>query len=582
MSIKTLRKRIALVAVSALGAGLMSVVAVPSANAAASADTAYIGYTASTTGLPAHNSGDPTTAQVSVGLVSVSNNNVSTGTVATGTILPTAQISFIASSASAYSAVVTGGYIGGSVATVGSPTVASNALSVFKAAAGSQIAFTAIPNVAVGGTMTVSFYAGSGVSASAPTAGTLIGSWVLTVASASVSGVPSASESTINIQTANAKGTAADGSNAYDDNSNVGNGKVGLIYVDLEDAYGVQVSGGTLTATVTGDAYVNIGTDSSDQYAALYAFDSVTLTAHPTYVNVVQKTAHAPATAVVTISYMGSTLAQKTIKFTGDADSITYDAANSFDIFKVGATGLAPTGALEGVYYIVKDSAGNAIDWTTDPTLADTTGSMVQATIDTTYATSSTSMSASSGYGTVTMTVPSTATVRGAGTYKLAITNARGTTLKTAAINATISGSAYSFEASWDKAAYNSGEIAVLTITAKDSKGNLVADGDAGGTNAAITVNTDGLGSLTTSCDTLSTKVFVAGKMTCKFAVKNTAGSYSYSVYVPTSSLQAATVGTVKINAAAAVSNAEVLAAIVKLIASINKQIKALQKSLKR
>ena len=35
MSIKTLRKRIALVAVSALGAGFMTVVAVPSANAAA-------------------------------------------------------------------------------------------------------------------------------------------------------------------------------------------------------------------------------------------------------------------------------------------------------------------------------------------------------------------------------------------------------------------------------------------------------------------------------------------------------------------------------------------------------------------
>jgi hypothetical protein len=35
MSTKTLRKRIALVAVSALGAGLLSVVAVPSANAAA-------------------------------------------------------------------------------------------------------------------------------------------------------------------------------------------------------------------------------------------------------------------------------------------------------------------------------------------------------------------------------------------------------------------------------------------------------------------------------------------------------------------------------------------------------------------
>ena len=57
MSTKTLRKRIALVAVSALGAGLLSVVAVPSANAAAglagtvtsAGKTLYISDTASTT-----------------------------------------------------------------------------------------------------------------------------------------------------------------------------------------------------------------------------------------------------------------------------------------------------------------------------------------------------------------------------------------------------------------------------------------------------------------------------------------------------------------------------------------------------
>lgn len=41
MSTKTLRKRIALVAVSALGAGLLSVVAVPSASAAAVAAGSY-------------------------------------------------------------------------------------------------------------------------------------------------------------------------------------------------------------------------------------------------------------------------------------------------------------------------------------------------------------------------------------------------------------------------------------------------------------------------------------------------------------------------------------------------------------
>ena len=45
MSIKTLRKRIALVAVSALGAGLMSVVAAPVANAATAARSNALGAT---------------------------------------------------------------------------------------------------------------------------------------------------------------------------------------------------------------------------------------------------------------------------------------------------------------------------------------------------------------------------------------------------------------------------------------------------------------------------------------------------------------------------------------------------------
>jgi len=582
MSIKTLRKRVALVAVSALGAGLLSVVAIPTANAALTAETAYLGTTASTTGSAAFTTLATANDNTSVGLASYSNANVSTGTVATGTILPNAQISFVATSASALAAVVTGGYISSATSGSATATAVSSAATSASLVGSGAMGIIVRPTAAVGGTVTVSFYKGSSVTALAPTAGDLIGSWVLTVASASVSGVPAASESTITIQEANAKGTAADGSAAFDDNSMVDNGKVGLIYVDLEDAYGSQVSGGTLTATATGDVYVNIGTAASDQYSAAYAFDSITLTAHANYVNVVQKTANAPATGVVTISYMGTVVAQKTIKFGGDADSITVDTENSYNIFKVGATGITPAGAVEGVYYVVKDSAGNAINWSTDPVLAGTTGAMVQASVDTAQATSSTSMSSAAGYGTVTINVDSAATVRGAGTYKLAITNARGTTLTSQVVNATVSGGAYTFEASWDKAAYNSGEIAVLTITAKDSKGNLVADGDVGGTGAAISVNTDGLGSLTSSCDTLSTKVFVSGKMTCKYAVKNTAGSYSYTAYVYAASGQGASVGTVKINAAAAVSNAEVLAAIVKLIASINKQIAKLQKLIKK
>jgi hypothetical protein len=69
--------------------------------------------------------------------------------------------------------------------------------------------------------------------------------------------------------------------------------------------------------------------------------------------------------------------------------------------------------------------------------------------------------------------------------------------------------------------------------------------------------------------------------LTCKFAAGNTEGAYSYSIDLNTVTAQSATIGSLKIaSTSTAVSNADVLKAIVSLIASINKQIAALQKAL--
>jgi hypothetical protein len=59
--------------------------------------------------------------------------------------------------------------------------------------------------------------------------------------------------------------------------------------------------------------------------------------------------------------------------------------------------------------------------------------------------------------------------------------------------------------------------------------------------------------------------------------VGNTAGSYAWSVGLTNASSQNPVLGSVKV-VDGAVSNAEVLKSIVALIASINKQIAALQK----
>jgi hypothetical protein len=187
------------------------------------------------------------------------------------------------------------------------------------------------------------------------------------------------------------------------------------------------------------------------------------------------------------------------------------------------------------------------------------------------------------GYGLATMLVP-TSTLRGAGEYRIKITNAAGATIKSQAVKTTVSGSVNTFTASWDKTTYAPGEIATLTITGLDSGSRPVGTGVALGSTALVTTNTDGLASVTASCDaanivTATSAYYTDGVKTCKFAVKNTEGSYSYTVVVASASSQAAIAGTIAVKSATAtVSNADVLKSIVALIASINKQIQALQK----
>jgi hypothetical protein len=74
---------------------------------------------------------------------------------------------------------------------------------------------------------------------------------------------------------------------------------------------------------------------------------------------------------------------------------------------------------------------------------------------------------------------------------------------------------------------------------------------------------------------------FSGGTLVYTYKVDNTAGNYVASVYLPSAATQlTAAVQKVTVNAQGGVSNADVLKAIVSLIASINKQIAALQKAL--
>jgi hypothetical protein len=462
--------------------------------------------------------------------------------------------------------------------------------------AGTQSTLGAIFNVsgAPGSTATISAYTGASVDgASSATNGVLIATLTVTVAAADASGAYSATNSRIFTQAAMAKGGTASGSNAYDNSTRANNGEVNVVYVLLRDAYLAPITSGTLTASVSaGTVNVVDSAGASDSYAATTSFDSISLLGSDGagYVVVNQPVANTAGSATLTLTLDGAVIGTKVLNWNGDIASITVDTANTAKTFNNPTTFSAdagsPAAAVKNIVYVAKDAAGNTLTLTAHPTIGDQTGSMVGASLSTVDAGTgaltddSALQTQAIGFGVATMLIPSSA-LRGAGTYQVRLTNAVGTTIKSAVQNVTVSGGAASFAASWDKATYASGDIATLTITAKDSAGNLVGTGVALGTGALVVTNTDGLSSVTASCDSanIAATTYTDGVKTCKFAVKNTPGAYSYSAVVATSAGQLATTGTVKVtDSSGAVSNADVLKSIVALIASINKQIQALQK----
>jgi hypothetical protein len=307
------------------------------------------------------------------------------------------------------------------------------------------------------------------------------------------------------------------------------------------------------------------------------------------YVVANQPVENTAGSATLTLTLDGVVIATKTLNWNGDIASLSVEATsaktfNNPTTFSSNAG--SPAAAVKNIIYVAKDAAGNILNLATAPTIGDQTGSMVGASLSTVdagadpLADDSVLQTSSLGYGSATMLIPSSS-LRGAGTYQARLTNAVGATIKSAAVNVTVSGGANTFTASWDKATYAPGDIATLTISTIDSKSNLVGTGVALGSGSLVVTNTDGLSSVTASCDSanIAATTYTDGVKTCKFAVKNAEGSYSYTVVVATATAQSAAVGTIAVKASSAtVSNAQVLQSIVALIASINKQIQALQK----
>jgi hypothetical protein len=200
-----------------------------------------------------------------------------------------------------------------------------------------------------------------------------------------------------------------------------------------------------------------------------------------------------------------------------------------------------------------------------------------------TYATAA----SSSASGKITMLC--TAGTMGAVTgLQMKYTNTSGTIVKSNTWDSGCADVPYTVEASWDRVSYVPGSIATLSLKFKDSKGNLANAYDPIGESGTAAIMTVAGGPSTAAITPIAgtdKPSGTTGIKTYQYVVTSIEGDF-IAVIVPTEikennssavnislpySIKAATTG---------VSNADVLKAIVSLIASINKQIAALQKAL--
>jgi hypothetical protein len=289
---------------------------------------------------------------------------------------------------------------------------------------------------------------------------------------------------------------------------------------------------------------------------------------------------NAPLTTTVTIKFNGVTLATKTLKFYGAAASIAVDEVT------VGTSGGSTGTALGTFKFVVKDSAGNLLNTATSPIPAAasisgavagvTYGSIVSNAVGTGESTAATGTKAT---GTFTCVAAGVGT---SGSQDIQIGAQVGTALVKSNTFTARCGSATvdTWSASMDKAVYSPGEIATLTISAKDLNGQMVGDTASIGTgwNQISVPGMTIIGSAITSAD-----VFTSGVKTYKFRVDQSEGSFVAQVGVQATVDDKVKTLQYSIKAASGtVTNAEVLKSIVSLIASINKQIQALQKLILR
>jgi len=546
MSTKTLRKRIALIAVSAMGFGLLTTVSAQAANAATLTVTA-----------------DNGTSSTSKGIVTAA--SATSGTTITGTILSTGQLVVVSGTGASTSAVlVSGGYIATCAAGTDNITLAADGSSC--SSDGTTAITVTIKGLTAGTNLVVTRKT---TNSSATWATDTAMTW--SVKASTTVNVFSQGDSFFSTETSatsasdnvDATWTPTGGTSPVAAATERNDGAAGYLGWSVKDANGNALTSPVIVASTTGGCLLSAGTDSAGTMSSAYS------TTAASYVRVDQPTAHVPASCTVTLTVNGVSAATRTFNIRGQVASIKVTGAD-----RVLATSSAQSAAIAAMAY---DSAGNKL---TNIALApDTTYYNANLTSVGTVTTAPWGTGATDGTASITCVNTSE------NKFRFKTTNASAATIYSAETTIGCAGDPVNYTAALDKTSYVPGDIATLTITAKDSKGALTNDyAVVGSTAHPISI---GGSNLTAVATPSNVDTFTSGVQTYKFIVGSTEGSYQLAVDLPlydsSSYSQSPVTVAYSIKASSAsVSNADVLAAIVKLIASINKQIAALQKSLKK
>jgi hypothetical protein len=421
---------------------------------------------------------------------------------------------------------------------------------------------------------------------------TLKGNITVTVVASSTGGSYSAAYSACRtaVNTTSSFNALVTSNPNVDSTGAVKNGDPWSIDFDLNDAYAADLDSGNLVVTATNGALVNIGTAGTTPVAGTSSTDVEYGSASTRTVRVDQGTAGAPVTTTVTITYNGTTVCSKTVTIRGKVAKIAVAHVGTQDLS-------TSTGSAQWMYeqialysagmftILATDSAGNIVvtdGLGTFSADAATLTTVVQAATFPTYASSTSSTSTSRW----TLGSFQCGSVAGNANIKVKFTTtSSGEVVTSDAFNARCADNPDTYTVSLDKASYKQGDIATATVQFLDSKGNKANSVTAVGANswvlpyfspvtfsgtlaagASATAVTKADGSVAYTFSIGASEVAVTG---------NYAGVITYNV--PANGVKQ-TVQYSLVAGSSDVAFSEVLKSVVALIASINKQLQALQR----